>query len=63
MSPLKNPLWYVKGNSLVALTKLLTRSLVALFESVSIAQSPKHTTPPSPTRRHRFAATPNHSFR
>jgi len=63
MSHLKNSLWYVKENSLVALAKLLTRSLVALFEIVSIAQSPKHTTPSSPTRRPRFPATLDHSPR
>jgi hypothetical protein len=62
MSPLKSPLWYVKGNSLVALTKLLTRSLVALSENVSIAQPPKRT-PPSGPSHHRFPYTLDHSPR
>ena len=62
-TPLKSTLRYVQGNSLVPLTKLLTKSLVALFEIVTIAQSPKHTTPPSPTRRPRFPTTLDHSSR
>ncbi len=42
---------------------LLTRSQAALLESVTVAQSPQHVTPPSPTRRHHFLATLGHSPR